>query len=183
MNDSTYLSVKPGKTRYTAAKKEDIGKNLWQLAQPLNNDNIFDGLGVWRGYISGFAEVSKEFGSEDKHAIVGTGGEGHLNVIVGEQPSSPEQRQTRGGLFLELTSEAQIRGLLGSLYNPNELMSEEGLDTLRNTLNNTPVIVFGSGLTPKGLAQRNRGNVKYQMKQSKVKLANGLGMVVPFPED
>jgi hypothetical protein len=181
LSDSTFLSVNPGKTKFGPAKPEEIGASLWSIAKPLSQDNITDGLGIWRGYISGLAPV-KRYGTDENMPILGSGGEAHLNVIASENPPPTTGRAERGsGMFLELTEEPQLRALMGELYDPNELMSENGLRVQRGNLVGTPVLIFGSGLTSKNpqLAPQYRE----RMKASKIKFNNGLGRIVPFGEE
>jgi hypothetical protein len=178
MNDTTFLGVHPGKTRFVPAKKEEIGRSIWQLARPLAEENIRDGFGIWRAYINGFSKVNK-FGTDppEQEAILGTGGEANLNVIVTAMPPPPTGR-TDGGKFLKLTDEIQVRQLLGGLFNEQELMAEDGLRNMSQSLRATPVVIFGRGKTPnaKGVAPQ------YQVKSPKISLDGGLGRIVPVEE-
>lgn len=177
ISGSTYINVEPGKTKFKSATKEEIGKSLWEIAKPYQDANIKDALGIWRAYISGISQV-KRFGSDEKLQVLGNGGEAHLNVIITENPPRQDGRMDRDGLFVELTADTQLRALLGSLYDSIDWMDEESLQVVRQSLVQTPVLAFGSGLTTK--SDRLPESQKEKMKRNKIKLNNGLGLIVPF---
>lgn len=174
MNDSSFISVHPGKTKYGPTDATKFGKTMWQLSKPLAPENIKDGFGTWRAYIAGFSRV-KKFGTENEYEPLLDGGNASMNVIVLDSPPAPTGR-TEGGKFLKLTDETQLHELFGALYNEQELLSEDGLRTMTNSLKGIPVIIFGRGKTPeaKGVSPQ------YRVKAPKVSLDNGLGRIVPF---
>jgi hypothetical protein len=174
MNDSTFLSVHPGKTKFAPAKTEDVGRTMWQLARPYAEENIKDGFGIWRAYITGFSKVNK-FGTDGETEALLDGGKANMNVIISPTPPPPTGR-TDNGVFLKLTDEVQLHQLFGALYNEMELLSEDGLKTMSSSLRGTPVIIFGRGKTPeaKGVAPQ------YRVKKPKISFDLGLGRIVPF---
>lgn len=174
LSGSTWLTAVPNKTKFSKSTS-GISQTLWELSKPFTHDSISDALGVWHGYITGFSKV-KPFGETEKLSIVAGGGAAHLNVIVASDVDRTSGRFERNGIFCELTTDNQLRALLGETYNVDELQTEEAEQYLKSNLYGTPVVVFASGKTPGGT----KG--KYQIQDTKVSFRNGLGYIIPYSE-
>ena len=179
LSGASYLNVNPGKTKFAPATREDIGASPWELALPLST--IRDELALWHGYVAAIFPVTP-FQSSEALPILGKGGDANLRVGLSEEPADRKSgRMPRATHFVDITTETQLRGFLGPIFNETELMSDEGLRGIRQSIVGFPVLIFGRGLTP------NNPNLsptfKLRMTKSKIQLTNGLGAIVPFSED
>lgn len=171
LTGSTFLSANPGKTK--VEKGSNDLPSLWNMSQPF--DQISDELGVFRAYVAGITQV-KRFGSDERLPIF-DGGAAHLNAILVKQPDRNGNLPRNGGTFCELTSETQIRALLGDLFDEQSILTDEGFRLIQQSMTGTPVVAFGSGLTSKN--ERLDPTYREKMKSSKLQFRNGLGLIVP----
>jgi hypothetical protein len=172
--------VAPKGTKLAPVDKAQAGKNLWDMSRPITR--ITDGLGLWNGHISGVFEVAvfDEEGNrtDELKQILGDGGEANLSVGITDDLDQKTGRVGKAVANVKIKTVPQLETLLGDSYNESALMSENAVAELRDALNGTPVVVFGSGLTRNN--PRLNDTQKAKMKRSTVNLTGGLGLISPY---
>jgi hypothetical protein len=175
---TTSLYAKKGVTKFEPASEDSIPKKLGDLSRPITE--IEDGQFLWHAYISVIFPVGEFEGGELKgnKPILGTGGEAHARVGLTDEVDRKTGNPGNARTFVEITSEYQLRTLLGEYWDDGLLLSDDAFTELRDALKSTPVLVFGSGVTPNN--PRLNVQVRQRMKSPKIQLTNGRGLIVPY---
>lgn len=172
------LHARRGQTKFAPASDTEITKKLGELSRPITQ--IEDGQFLWHAYISVIFPVGEFEGGELKgnKPILGTGGEAHARIGLTDEVDRKTGNPGNARTFVEITSEYQLRSLLGEYWDDGLLLSDDAFTELRDALKSTPVLVFGSGITPSN--PRLNAQVRQRMKSPKIQLTNGRGLIVPY---
>jgi hypothetical protein len=178
--ETVSLRAEKGHSKIAPAQTTDVGGKLWEMAKDITM--IKDGQGVWRGWVAtifpvGIFENGKRV---DTRPILDNNGAAHLSVGLTDEIDRKTGRAPVGKkpLYVEITSEPQLKTFLGSYFDETSLMSDKATQELSDALIGQAVVVFGSGRTPQ--AQ----NVKRPVKEPRIRMYGGNGTISPWnPED
>lgn len=167
-----------GQTKIAPATVAEAGPKLWDVANDITM--IKDGQGVWRGWVATIFKV----GTFDQKTRQRTGslpildnhGAAHLSVGLTDEIDRKTGRAPVGkkALYVEITSEAQLRTFLGNYFSEETLMGDNAAQELADALTGQPVIVFGSGRTPQAENQRR------PVTEPRIKMYGGNGTISPW---
>lgn len=177
-------NVFTGKTFYSATPQTRIEAfsgeipKLWNIAQPV--DKISNGLGLYGGYISGFFTQNKYVDgerTEETMPIISMNGEANLSVAITNKVNEKTGAPERGIIFVSVSSEKQLRELIGDALSDEELLSENATRELGDAFKAAPVLVFGRGSLP--------GSVGAAPNQKRITLniGGGLGRIAIVSDD
>jgi hypothetical protein len=176
------LYARKGTTRFEPAKPDELSVKLGELSKPITQ--IEDGQGLWHAYISVVFPLYEFVDGKPAGTLplVGTGGEANMRVGLTDEIDKRTGNPGNAKLFVNITSEGQLRALLGDYWDDSLLISDTVFSELRDALKSTPVLVFGSGLTPNNPRMSNY-QYKSRMKGPKIQLSYGRGLIVPYNWD
>ena len=174
------LRVKKGATKFSTPDEGVISRSLQDLSKPVTQ--ITDAQDLWHAYISvvfpvGEWEEGETQPSGNKNILPG-GGAANARIGLTDEIDRKTGNPGATRTFVQITSEAQLRVLLGEYWDDTLLMSDNAFTELRDALRSQSVLVFGSGLTPNNprLTQQQRE----RMKAPKIQLTFGRGLIVPY---
>lgn len=171
-----------GKVTLAPATHADIGQKLWEMSHDITT--IKDGQDIWRGYVAaifpvGIFENGKAVGN---HPILGSGGEAALRVGLTDSIDRKTGRpEGRAKTFVQITSEGQLKTLLGEYFEESFLLQDNAAKELADSLLGQPVVVFGSGTTPQ--SDRLTKTQRERMREPKIGVWGGRGVIAPWIPD
>jgi len=174
------LRAKRGVTKFSPPPDGAITKKLPELSKPITQ--ITDAQDLWHAYISvifpiGEFEEGETQPTRNKEILPG-GGAANARIGLTDEIDKKTGNPGTTRTFVNITSEAQLRALLGEYWDDTLLMSDNAFSELRDALRSQSVLVFGSGITPNN--PRLTPQQRERMKSPKIQLTFGRGLIVPY---